>query len=832
MTDLPVLSHQRQLVAGVVQRQGTMAAYRSVEAAEGEKHSMRLDLVDADTAEHFRTGTTLACFAHLTDLHVTDVQSPARFEFMNREYGDPRFRELLPMHRPQEALNAHAIAAMVRALNAIDGAPVTGSPIELAIMSGDAVDNAQSNELVNFTALLDGGDVRPDSGGERYEGVQSPGWPDESYWKPDGGITGHDFMRNSFGFPDAPGLLERALRSFRSDGLRMPWLGCHGNHDEVCQGVGIVTPELAARMVGFHKPIRLPDGLDRDAVLETFVRRPEAFMAGPDLPMTHDANRRPFSRAEFIAALRQESTAYYVHDTPSVRIVVLDTVCAAGGADGCIDEDQVRWLERRLKEVNRPVVITSHHTLDTLGNKRRAHGPRYIDADELLDVVHGAGNVVLWLNGHIHASVIRPRPDPRGKGGGFWEVTTSSLVDWPCQARVVELFEAGDGLLAIACTMVDHDGSTDPGGAVEPAQLAGLHRQLAGNVPVAGFDSGRAGTPLDRNVILPLRWAPQRVAHGATVPYSATSRAARVVIGRARSGLGAPARLLGRIGLGDETSNEGLISFLAAPRYEVLPTEDVEARILAGVPKNVTITVTASPRRGIDATVSLAERLSEQGYQVVPHISARLIRDQAHLHEVLERVVALGRREAFIVAGDAKEPAGDFPDSVSLLTAIIAEPHGLKEIGVTGYPERHSFIDDDLTIQAMWDKRRIATYIVSNLCFSPRVVKKWVARVRRRGVHLPIYVGLAGVADPAKLLRMSTRIGLGDSARFLRGHSNWFMRMMQPGGYDPERFATGLLPELAAPERNVAGLHFFTFNEIEATERWRQETLARLRASG
>jgi methylenetetrahydrofolate reductase (NADPH) len=208
-----------------------------------------------------------------------------------------------------------------------------------------------------------------------------------------------------------------------------------------------------------------------------------------------------------------------------------------------------------------------------------------------------------------------------------------------------------------------------------------------------------------------------------------------------------------------------------------------------------------------------------------------LIRDQTHLREILARVAALGRGEVFVVAGDAKEPAGDFPDSVSVLTAISAEPHGLREIGVTGYPERHSFIEDDLTIQAMWDKRRIATYIVSNLCFDPRIVKKWVARVRRRGVELPIHVGLAGVADPAKLLRVSTRIGLADSARFLRGHSNWFMRMVQPGGYDPERFATGLLPDLAAPERKVAGLHFFTFNEIEATERWRQEALARLLAA-
>jgi hypothetical protein len=169
----------------------------------------------------------------------------------------------------------------------------------------------------------------------------------------------------------------------------------------------------------------------------------------------------------------------------------------------------VVWLDGRLREApERPVVITSHHTLDTMGNKRRAGASRYIDAGEVIERVHAAGNVVLWLNGHIHANAIRPRPDPRGNGGGFWEVTTSSLVDWPSQARVVELFDAGDGLLAIACTMVDHDGPADPAGAVDTEQLAALHRELAGNVPIAGFDSGREGTPLDRNVILPVRWSP------------------------------------------------------------------------------------------------------------------------------------------------------------------------------------------------------------------------------------------------------------------------------------------------------------------------------------
>jgi methylenetetrahydrofolate reductase (NADH) len=285
------------------------------------------------------------------------------------------------------------------------------------------------------------------------------------------------------------------------------------------------------------------------------------------------------------------------------------------------------------------------------------------------------------------------------------------------------------------------------------------------------------------------------------------------------------ARRLGRI---DPASRRALIAFLRSPRYEVLPTEDVEERVLATVPREVTMTITASPRRGIGATIDLAERLAGHGYAVVPHLSARLIRDESHLKEVLAALAAMGVKDVFVIAGDAREPAGRFPDSVSLLEAMRDEQHSLSDIGVTGYPERHSFIDDDLTIQAMWDKRKLATYIVSNLCFDPAMVKRWVARVRRRGVQLPIHIGLAGVADPAKLLRVSSRIGVVDSARFLRGHSNWFLRTLQPGGYSPERFVTGLLPDLAGPERKVAGLHVFTFNEIEPTERWRQETLARL----
>ena len=529
-----MLTTHRRLAAGPILRTGSVAPYRGLIEAEGEPHALRTELTGAVAGEvRARRGALLA-MAHLTDLHVTDVESPARFEFLNRFAGDPRFRELLTMQRPQEALNAHAIAAMVRAVNEIEAAPVSGSPLDLLVMTGDGIDNAQWNELTTFLSLFEGGLVTPGSGGPELEGVQAPGWPEEIFWKPDGGAYGRDRFRLDYGFPLLPGLLDRGMRTFEAPGLRLPWIGCHGNHEQLCQGVGVVTPELALAMVAGRKPIALAEGFDPASALELFVARPEAFMSGPTVAVTADAARRPaglrgFVEAHFRPAARpdghgftpanrREGTAYYVHDTRSVRLIMLDTACRAGGADGCIDRDQVAWLEERLAEAhaiyagaggetvrtaneNRLVVILSHHPLFTLRNQR---APDSVGPEELRRLLHRFPNVVLWLNGHVHMNVVQAHANSSGPSVGFWEVTASSLVDWPCQGRVVELFDAGGGRLAIACTMIDHDGLADPGTAVTPPELAGLHRQLAANDPLAGMGTPRAGSKADRNVVLTL----------------------------------------------------------------------------------------------------------------------------------------------------------------------------------------------------------------------------------------------------------------------------------------------------------------------------------------
>ena len=259
-----------------------------------------------------------------------------------------------------------------------------------------------------------------------------------------------------------------------------------------------------------------------------------------------------------------------------------------------------------------------------------------------------------------------------------------------------------------------------------------------------------------------------------------------------------------------------------------MPFAGVEQNVIAHVPPELTITVTSSPTRGIDATLAVAERLAAHGYRVVPHVAARLVSDRAHLRQVLAQLEALGVREVFVVAGDIHQPTGEFESAAQLLAAMAEVGHGLEEIGITGYPESHAFISDATTIQAMFDKEPSATYIVSQICFDAEVIGTWIRRVRDRGVALPIHIGLPGPVAATRLLQLSGRIGLGESARFLRRHGSWLGRLMFPQAYRPQSLLERLAPHLARPENRVAGLHVFTFNEIERAERWRRETIARL----
>jgi methylenetetrahydrofolate reductase (NADPH) len=274
---------------------------------------------------------------------------------------------------------------------------------------------------------------------------------------------------------------------------------------------------------------------------------------------------------------------------------------------------------------------------------------------------------------------------------------------------------------------------------------------------------------------------------------------------------------------------QALADALRRPRFEVLPLDGIEDQVLEHLQTDVKVTVTASPRKGLDATLELRERLARAGYPVVPHLSARLVRDRVHLEEAVARLTAAGVRELFVPAGDATEP-GEFTGAADLLRAMGTLRAEFDEIGITGYPESHHLISDEETIQAMFAKAPMATCIISQICFDADTIAGWVREVRRRGTHLPIWIGMPGSVDYAKLVRISMKIGLGESTRFLRHHRNWMSRLMTRQ-FKPDPLLRGLAPLVADRAAGIAGFHLYTFNEVARTERWRREAIRRLEAS-
>ena len=270
-----------------------------------------------------------------------------------------------------------------------------------------------------------------------------------------------------------------------------------------------------------------------------------------------------------------------------------------------------------------------------------------------------------------------------------------------------------------------------------------------------------------------------------------------------------------------------LDALLKCPRFEVLPTKSTEDAVAEWVPAGMTVTVTASPVKGLDPTIELTERLAARGYRVVPHLAARSVTDDAHLDRIVARLKACGVDDVFVPGGDAPHPAGRFDSALPLLERLDELGRPFSRIGITGYPESHPKIHDDITIQAMWDKRRYASYIVSNVCFDAAQLGRWIGRIRARGVNLPLYVGLAGPAERTRLLKMAAVAGASESARFITRHPSWILRFWAPGGYSPDRLLDRAAAVLTAPGSGVAGLHLFTFNQVQQAELWRRAALER-----
>ena len=520
--------------------------YVRLVAGPGEPHVLRQDLGTVAKAGRATRRTALVAFAQLTDIHLVDAQSPARVEFLDR-YNDGPGSPLIfgAAYRPHEMLTTQVADRIVAAVEAVGRGPVAGRTLDFVMCTGDNNDNCQKNELRWQIDLLDGKTVRPDSGSTtQWEGVhdQEPTSYDVHYWHPDGTPSGKvdDLMRSQYGFPVIKGLLDAARRPFTAHGLKRRWYTCYGNHDGLTQGNFPQSFMLTNVATGPLKTVSLPAGVSPADVAAADPSVLPALAAAPVRTVTADTNRKILNRTEtvtehfttgglplghgYTSANVGAGTAYYSFAmAPHVVGIVLDTVNPNGESDGSIDPTQQAWLTARLRETTTSyVVLFSHHTIATMTNplvgpddqQQRVLGPA------VRDLVLGFPHVIAWVNGHTHVN--RVTAYRRSGGGGFWEINTAAHVDWPAQARLLEILDNHDGTLSIFGTVIDAAAPLAYGGRLDSTTgLASLARELAANDPQERSDA-RRGAIEDRNVELvvaaPFRLSSPTPSRAATSP--------------------------------------------------------------------------------------------------------------------------------------------------------------------------------------------------------------------------------------------------------------------------------------------------------------------------
>jgi metallophosphoesterase (TIGR03767 family) len=503
-------------------RSGT--GYRRLGDGAGWSRVVRGELAAPKSGRAGRR-TALAAFVQLTDLHLIDAQHPMRLEYLRST----------DRHawRPHEALTVHGAISLVERINALRGAPVTGSALHFAMTTGDNTDNNAKSELEWFLKIMSGGRFTPNSGDPRhYEGVQNSGL--KTYWQPDSTVRDGD---KQLGFPHLQGYLAAAIREVRSPGLNLPWYSTVGNHDAMplgCYGHG--DSWLAEYAVGGRKLMSLsaseakrlqdhikagndPKGLAFRDLLKAHTRDMR--------PVTADERRAPFTPADYLRAHLDPAyrglgpvghgyssanlaagTQYYTFRiADDVVGISLDTTDPGGHYEGSIGTAQLNWLDKQLKDnKDSYVVVFSHHTSKTMTNTGHADparpNERRHNGQEVIATLGRHRNVLAWVNGHIHRNDITAHST--SAGGSFWEISTASHVDYPQLARVIELTDNKDGTISLFTTLVESAAPhrTDFSDLTQTG-LAALYRELSYNAPGASTTLG--GAAHDRNTELLLK---------------------------------------------------------------------------------------------------------------------------------------------------------------------------------------------------------------------------------------------------------------------------------------------------------------------------------------
>lgn len=287
-------------------------------------------------------------------------------------------------------------------------------------------------------------------------------------------------------------------------------------------------------------------------------------------------------------------------------------------------------------------------------------------------------------------------------------------------------------------------------------------------------------------------------------------------------------RVIGAGGASAPGAHASVRALLADPALELVPGA-AAGQATRELPTTALVTVTCSPRGKVPATLELCERLVGAGHRVIPHLAARVIGDRSDVVAIAKRLAGLGIDEVFVIAGDAPEPEGPYAGALDLLRELFDVGAELRQAGVAGYPDGHPLLDDGRLHQQLHAKQALLAevgvpgWVSTQMCFDPQRVVTWLEHERAQGLALPVRLGVPGVVDRTRLIRMGTRLGVGASLRFASKQGGAVARLIAPGGYDPLQLVE---PVSDAAERlGIERLHVFTFNSVRDTVAWRDALL-------
>jgi methylenetetrahydrofolate reductase (NADPH) len=263
----------------------------------------------------------------------------------------------------------------------------------------------------------------------------------------------------------------------------------------------------------------------------------------------------------------------------------------------------------------------------------------------------------------------------------------------------------------------------------------------------------------------------------------------------------------------------------AAASIEVSPRDELAGERLRDLfPQGTRVFVNYPASVTHHDIVAACARLRRAGFLPVPHVAARRLASYTQAADFLRRAAAdAAIDEVLLIGGDADPPVGPFGDALALLQSDLLERHGVRRVGVAGYPEGHPLIARRTLDAALRDKltlareRGLAVETVTQFGFEPLPILRWVSAFRREVADCPVRIGVAGPASVATLAKFAVRCGIGASLRALARDHAAFARVLVEATPDRLIVALAAGEDPAAP---LANLHFFTFGGVRRTSEW------------